>query len=159
MLPLRTHVLCALVALVLVPLAASGQPLTVGGYTLVRERAISKTVSEYEYRAVLTNGGASNLARVSGAVVALLPTTNVLDGNLTFDNVPAGGTRLSSDELASNVAMARSAAGIHWRSDNAAGLLLGEAIAIDFLGEMRGGLPERFAGLSLTLFDGRGMTV
>ena len=63
------------------------------------------------------------------------------------------------DKLASNVALARSAAGIHWRSDNVAGLRLGEAIALDLLREMRACLPERFDGFALTTFDGRGMTV
>jgi hypothetical protein len=47
------------------------------------------------------------------------------------------------DKLASNVAFARSMAGVHYRSDNVAGLLLGEQIAIGLLKEQSLGLPER----------------
>ncbi len=63
------------------------------------------------------------------------------------------------DKLAFNVAMGRSAAGIHWRSDNAAGLRLGESIAMSVLAEMRTCLHERFEGFSLTRFDGIRTTV
>lgn len=46
-------------------MTATGQPLTVGGYTLVREQAVSKSISEFEYRAVLTNAGTSPVTVVS----------------------------------------------------------------------------------------------
>jgi hypothetical protein len=39
------------------------------------------------------------------------------------------------NKLASNIAFARSMAGVHWRSDNLWGLLLGEAVAIELLRE------------------------
>lgn len=63
------------------------------------------------------------------------------------------------NKLASNVSMARSAAGIHWRSDNVGGLRLGESVALALLGEMKACLPERFEGFSLTTFDGVRVTV
>jgi hypothetical protein len=62
------------------------------------------------------------------------------------------------NKLASNVAAGRAAAGIHWRSDNTAGLALGEAIALDFLAESRECLHEPFSGFSLTRFDGTRVT-
>ena len=47
------------------------------------------------------------------------------------------------NKLASNIAFARSMAGVHWRSDNISGLLLGEQIAIGLLVEQSLGFPER----------------
>lgn len=63
------------------------------------------------------------------------------------------------DKLAFNVSMGRSAAGIHWRSDNIAGLKLGEDVALRVLAEMRACLHERFEGFSLTRFDGTRVSV
>jgi len=63
------------------------------------------------------------------------------------------------DKLASNVAMGRSAAGIHWRSDNVAGLALGEQVALELLGELRACWPEPFQGFSVTRFDGTRVVV
>ena len=94
---MSVKVASALIATLGFAAVADAQSLTVAGYTLVRERPISRIVSEYEYRATLTNPGASALARVSGRVVALLPTTTVVDATLTFDNVPAGGSQASTD--------------------------------------------------------------
>lgn len=58
------------------------------------------------------------------------------------------------DKLAGNVAYGRGWAGIHFRSDSAAGLVLGEQVALAVLAERRGLLPESFPGFSLTRFDG-----
>jgi membrane-associated phospholipid phosphatase len=63
------------------------------------------------------------------------------------------------NKLASNVSMGRSAAGIHWRSDNVAGLALGEAVALALLAELKACLPEPFDGFSVTRFDGVRVTV
>jgi membrane-associated phospholipid phosphatase len=63
------------------------------------------------------------------------------------------------DKLASNIGMGRNSAGIHWRSDNETGMRLGEAVALDFLREMRGCLAERAPGFSVRTFDGERMTV
>jgi hypothetical protein len=62
------------------------------------------------------------------------------------------------DKLASNVALGRNFAGIHWRSDATAGLLLGEQVAIEVLAEMRLTGNELFQGFSLRRFDGTRMT-
>jgi membrane-associated phospholipid phosphatase len=114
----------------------------------------------------------SGHAAIAGACTTLLkaffdesfvveePVVARADG-LTLE--PYTGARLTVggelDKLASNVAIGRNAAGIHWRSDAIAGLALGEAIAIDLLAEMRTCYVERFAGFSLTRFDGTKMTV
>ena len=63
------------------------------------------------------------------------------------------------DKLASNVAIGRNIAGVHWRSDATESLKLGEEIAIRFLQEERGCLNESFDGFSLTRFDGQTVTV
>jgi hypothetical protein len=58
------------------------------------------------------------------------------------------------DKLASNVAIGRNIAGVHWRSDATESLKLGEEIAIRFLQEEGGCLNESFDGFRLTRFDG-----
>lgn len=72
--------------------------------------------------------------------------------------MPYSGPRLTVggelDKLASNIAIGRNAAGVHWRSDAAAGLRLGEAVALALLEDARACYPERFTGFSLTTFDG-----
>jgi len=73
------------------------------------------------------------------------------EGTLT-----AGG---ELDKLASNVAMGRVLAGVHWRSDAKEGLKLGEAVAISLLRDLTATYPEGFRGFSLTTFDGARITV
>jgi hypothetical protein len=63
------------------------------------------------------------------------------------------------DKLAGNVAIGRDFAGLHWRSDAAEGLRLGEAVAIEVLEEMRYTGNELFAGFSLRRFDGTRVSV
>jgi len=58
------------------------------------------------------------------------------------------------DKLASNMAIGREMAGIHYRSDTIAGLRLGEAVAIALLGEARALYPERLDAFRFTSFDG-----
>jgi hypothetical protein len=63
------------------------------------------------------------------------------------------------NKVAANVAMGRNFAGIHWRSDYAESLKLGEAVAISVLRDQKATFNERFAGFSLTKFDGTTVTV
>jgi len=58
------------------------------------------------------------------------------------------------DKLASNIALARDAAGVHFRSDSISGLKLGEAVAIGLLADYSRTYSERFDGFTLTRFDG-----
>jgi hypothetical protein len=63
------------------------------------------------------------------------------------------------DKLASNIALARDAAGVHFRSDSIEGLQLGEAVAIGLLADYSRTYNERFDGFILTRFDGRKVRV
>jgi hypothetical protein len=63
------------------------------------------------------------------------------------------------NKLASNIAMGRNFAGVHWRSDATESLVLGEEVAIRYLAEERFCFNEAFDGFSLTRFDGTRVTV
>jgi hypothetical protein len=63
------------------------------------------------------------------------------------------------NKLASNIALGRDAAGVHWRSDGIEGLKLGEAVAVGILRDLRTTCPESFAGFSFTKFDGSTITI
>jgi hypothetical protein len=58
------------------------------------------------------------------------------------------------NKLASNIALSRNTAGVHWRSDSIEGLKLGEAVAIGILTDLRATCPEPFPGFSFMKFDG-----
>lgn len=83
--------------------------------------------------------------------VSLIPYNGPDAGQLTI------GSEL--DKLASNIALGRNHAGIHWRSDYVEGLLLGESAAIAVLRDQRQTFTEDFRGLSFTKFDGTLVTV
>jgi len=65
------------------------------------------------------------------------------------------------NKLASNMALGRNRAGIHYRSDGIEGLRLGEAAAIQFLEDQLALLEETAGEISLSLetFDGEDITV
>jgi hypothetical protein len=63
------------------------------------------------------------------------------------------------NKIAANVAIGRNHAGVHWRSDYAESLLLGEAIAISVLRDQRRTYNESFQGFTFTKFDGTKITV
>ena len=63
------------------------------------------------------------------------------------------------NKLASNVAIGRNIAGVHWRSDAIESLKLGEEVAIRYLREEHHCLNESLQGLSLTRFDGTTVTI
>lgn len=72
------------------------------------------------------------------------------------DTMTVGG---ELNKLASNVALGRNIAGVHWRSDATDSLKLGEAVAISVLKDQKLGYHEAFGGFSLTKFDGTTITV
>jgi membrane-associated phospholipid phosphatase len=76
--------------------------------------------------------------------LSLVPYTG---GSLTVGN--------ELNKLAANIARARDASGVHWRSDGMNGLLLGEALAIKILKDLKADYWEQFAGFQLTKFNGR----
>src|SRR5206468_565081 len=58
------------------------------------------------------------------------------------------------NKLASNIALGRDMASVHWRSDAVQGILLGEAVAISILRDQRPTFTEPFGGFTFTKFDG-----
>lgn len=58
------------------------------------------------------------------------------------------------NKLASNIAYGRDTAGMHWRSDEVAGLQLGEAVALAVMADQNLCFNESFSGFTLTKFDG-----
>ena len=111
-------------------------------------------------------------ATVAGACVTVLkawfdeshvipnPVQPTTDG---LSLVPYTGPALTVggelNKLASNVAIGRNIAGVHWRSDAAESLKLGEAVAISILRDHRGCYNESFNGFTFTKFDGTTVTV
>jgi len=77
--------------------------------------------------------------------------------------VPYSGPQLTVggelNKLAVNFGFGRNWAGIHWRSDAAASMVLGEEVAIGLLRDERTTLRESFDGFSFTRFDGSRVTV
>lgn len=63
------------------------------------------------------------------------------------------------NKLAANVAHGRNIAGVHWRTDAAESLRLGEEVAIRYLRQERACFNEDMNGFSLTRFDGTRITV
>jgi hypothetical protein len=63
------------------------------------------------------------------------------------------------DKLASNIAFARHAARVHYRSDSVAGLLAGEAQGIALLSDYSRTFNERFDGFVLTTFEGKRLRI
>lgn len=72
------------------------------------------------------------------------------------DNLTVGG---ELNKIASNVALGRNIAGVHWRSDGTESLKLGETVALSVLKDQKLGYNEIFGGFSLTKFDGTTVTV
>jgi hypothetical protein len=63
------------------------------------------------------------------------------------------------NKLASNIALGRDAAGVHYRSDGVEGIKLGEAIAISIMRDTATLYHEMFSGFSFTKYDGTPVTI
>jgi membrane-associated phospholipid phosphatase len=72
------------------------------------------------------------------------------------ENLTVGG---ELNKIASNIALGRNIAGVHWRSDATESMLMGEAVALSVLKDQRLSYNEQFNGFSLTKFDGTTITV
>jgi hypothetical protein len=113
----------------------------------------------------------SGHATVAGACVTALkaffdetdtvknPMVPTSDGTalIPYDGPPLtiGG---ELNKVASNIANARNAAGIHWRTDAVNSLRLGEEIAIGILEEQKGSYNDQVS-MTLTRFDGTQITI
>jgi hypothetical protein len=87
----------------------------------------------------------------NAAGTALIPYAGPDAGSLTV-----GG---ELNKVAANIASGRNFAGIHWRTDYTEALKLGEAVAIGILRDQKETYKEKFAGFSLTKFDGTTITI
>jgi hypothetical protein len=83
--------------------------------------------------------------------LSLIPYSGPDAGSLTV------GTELN--KLASNIALGRNFAGVHWRSDYEESLKLGEEFAISVLRDQRATYREPFNGSRFTKFDGTKVTI
>jgi hypothetical protein len=63
------------------------------------------------------------------------------------------------NKLANNIGIARNIAGVHWRTDLAASLALGEQVAISILRDQKKTYAEEFSGWSFTDFNGNVVNV
>lgn len=107
-------------------------------------------------------------AAIAGACVTILkafydetfiiPNPQFSDRNglklLAYKNNEALTIGNELNKLAANISLGRDFAGIHWRSDNIQGLLLGEAVALGLLADVVFTYPEAQNGFELTRFDG-----
>ena len=77
--------------------------------------------------------------------------------------MPYNGPRLTVggelNKMALDYSSGRNWAGIHWRSDAAASVSLGEAAAIAMLRDERATYREEFEGFSFMRFDGSRVTI
>jgi len=63
------------------------------------------------------------------------------------------------NKLASNIGVSRNISGVHWRSDYAESLRLGEEVALRTLMDFRATVSERFDGCTFNTFDGTPVTI
>jgi membrane-associated phospholipid phosphatase len=74
----------------------------------------------------------------------------------TYENLTVGN---ELNKLASNIAIGRNTAGVHYRSDGTQGILLGEQVALAILQDEAYCRNVNFSGYSLTKFDGTTITI
>ena len=67
--------------------------LTIGSYKkLVGIHKVGQNVYDYTYNAKITNNGTTAVKYAKATLRSLVSTTQVIDGSLTFRDIPAGGT-------------------------------------------------------------------
>src|SRR5215831_12130162 len=70
--------------------------LTITNYQLVEERRITRTQSDFDYRADVVNTGPARPS-LTATVTSKVPSVEVIQGSLHFANVPANGHVTSTD--------------------------------------------------------------
>lgn len=112
-------------------------------------------------------------AAIAGACITILkafydetfiiPNPQFADRNglklLPYKNNEALTIGNELNKLAANMSLGRDFAGVHWRSDNIQGLLLGEAVALGLLADVVYTYAEAKSGFELTRFDGSTVTI
>jgi hypothetical protein len=115
-------------------------------------------------------GGATSIGAVTATLLkAFFDESRVITDPVQPDPldptrlVPYSGPQLTVggelNKLAVNFGFGRNWSGIHWRSDAAGSMALGEEVAIGLLRDERAALREAFDGFSFTRFDGSSLTV
>lgn len=115
-------------------------------------------------------GGASVSAGASVTILKALfdgsyviPNPVIPDPNDPTKLIPYQGRPLTVEgelnKLAANIGLGRNSAGIHWRTDAAASLALGEEIAIGLLRDEKLTFRETFGGFTFTKFNGQKVTI
>jgi hypothetical protein len=114
-------------------------------------------------------GGAALGGVVATLLKALFDEGKVIENPVQPDPrdptrlVPYAGPPLTVggelNKLGANLAMGRNWMGIHWLSDAAAAMAIGEQVAISLLRDERDTYREAFDGFSFTRFDGTRVTV
>ena len=115
-------------------------------------------------------GGATSIGAVTATILkAFFDESRIIADPVQPDPrdpsrlVPYSGPPLTVggelNKLAVNFGFGRNWSGIHWRSDAAASMALGEEVAIGLLRDERATLREAFDGFSFTRFDGTRVTV
>jgi hypothetical protein len=115
-------------------------------------------------------GGASSVGAVTATMLkAFFDESRVIPDPVQSDPrdptrlVPYNGPPLTVggelNKLAVNLGGGRNWAGIHWRSDAAASMPIGEEVAIALLRDERTTFREAFEGFSFTRFDGSRVTI
>ncbi len=94
---------------------------------------------------------------------ALISSPEEITSGGTVKQAYTGGETLTLggeiNKLASNITLARDAAGVHYRSDGIEGLITGEQQAIGLLRDYSISFNEQFAGFQLTKFDGTSIVI
>jgi hypothetical protein len=103
----------------------------------------------FDDTAVLSN--MTDIVQASADGLSLVPYTGADKGQITV-----GG---EMNKLAANIAIGRNHAAVHWRSDYADSLKLGEQVAISILRDQKPTYNESFDGFTFTRFDGTRFTV
>jgi hypothetical protein len=115
--------------------------------------------------AVIAGAGVTVLkAFFQGSMAIPDPVVASADGlSLMPYSSPPGGPPLTIagelNKLASNIAIGRDTAGVHYRSDGIQGLRLGEAVAIGVLHDLVSTFTEEFEAFRLSRFDGTEITI
>ena len=137
---------------------------TFGSYLLPQAYPeASPTHSSYPSGAAATAAVSVTLLKAFFDETFVIPNPVQPDPNDPTRLIPYSGPPLTVggelNKLAANYGIGRGHGGIHWRSDVAASLSLGEEVAISILRDEKLGYNERFEGYTFTKFDGTKITV
>jgi membrane-associated phospholipid phosphatase len=123
----------------------------------------SPTHSSYPGGASVSAGASVTILKALFDGSYVIPNPVIPDPNDPTKLIPYQGTPLTVEgelnKLAANIGLGRNSAGIHWRTDAAASLALGEAIAISILRDEKLTFREKFEGFTFTKFNGTKVTI